>query len=61
MLKATHDFTHAGVSVKRGDKVAPLTFEADEVDLLIRSGLLEDDTVKAAPKPPAKSGRKEHK
>jgi hypothetical protein len=55
-MKATQDFTHAGISVREGEEVAPLTFEADEVQMLIAAGLLIDgEPAKKEPDPKPKA------
>ena len=46
MLKALKAFSHAGIEVEAGQEVKPFTFEADDVQGLIRKGLLEDTEAK---------------
>ena len=46
MLKALKAFSHAGIEVEAGQEVNPYTFEADDVQGLIRKGLLEDTEAK---------------
>jgi hypothetical protein len=46
-MKALQDFEYAGVAIQAGQEIPPGVFEADQIDSLLRKGLIIDD----APKP----------
>lgn len=54
MLKATQDFAYAGIEIKAEQEIEPYTFEADDVQSLIRQGLVIDTDAKPAKEPAPK-------
>jgi hypothetical protein len=52
-MKATRDFVYASIPVQAGQSIPPGTFEADQVQSLIRKGWITEEPIKEKGRTPS--------